>query len=73
MNRDKKYNSNEIDNFWQKSLSSEGGILTSTFCMIKKSTVEGVFEYLYSDPQLNQNLKLKGTWHPGGKKVSLLF
>ena len=44
--------------FSAKGLSSRQLILRSSFSMIKKkSTLEYVFEFFYSDPQLDQNLK----------------
>ena len=48
----------KLGHFSQKGLSSRLIILRSTFSMIsKKSNLEGVFEFFYSNPQLDQNLK----------------
>ena len=53
-NRRKK---SKTGNFSQKS-HMIGEIWMSTFTMIyKKSTLEGVFEFFYPDPQLDENLE----------------
>ena len=55
LNRPKK---SKMENFSQKGLSICHVISRSTLSMIfKKSYLEGVFEFLHPDPQLDQNLK----------------